>query len=133
MTEVDIRYEAQQHANIGRNAAIAEWTEGNKVTVYTGSQTVSELADGIAAACDIPVSQVRVVGLPSGSSMGLFWSNNFMILAALASRKVGGRPVKIELTQEECYAAVKRRHDEHTKAKMGVDKAGNVVFIEGRP
>ncbi len=128
ITEIDIKYASQHYASIGRNAAIAEW-EGDKVTVYTATQTPSELSDGLAEALDIPSSKVRVVGVPGGSSMGFFWSNNFMMLAALAARKFNV-PVKIDLDNEECFTSIKRRHAEHTVGKMGCDKEGRIVFIE---
>jgi len=129
VAETDIHYASQQYASIGRNACIAEW-EGERVTVYTATQTPSELRDGLAEALDIPESQVRVVGLPGGSSLGLWWSNNFMMLTALAARKFG-RPVRIELNNEECFAAVKRRHLEHSTVEMGCDQNGRLVFLDG--
>ncbi len=128
VAEVDIPFQAQHFASIGRNACIAEWN-GDNVTVWTATQTPSELRDGLAEALDVPVSNVRVMGQPSGSSMGLWWSNNFMMLSALMARKIQ-RPVKIELDNEECFNAVKRRHVEHTWGRMGCDADGKITLFE---
>jgi CO/xanthine dehydrogenase Mo-binding subunit len=124
----DVKFGSQQYAPMGRNAALAEWN-GDKVTLYTGSQSPSELRDGLAQAFGIPQSKTRVVSLPLGCSFGSWWSNNFMMVAPLLAKKVR-RPVKIELTNEECMAHVKRRHKEHSQVSMGCSKDGKVTFID---
>jgi xanthine dehydrogenase molybdenum-binding subunit len=126
--ETEIDYGSQQMASIGRNACIAEW-HGDRVTVWTGSQTPSELRTGLAMALDIPQSKVRVQAFPTGSSFGLWWSNNFMMVTALLARKVR-RPVKIELDNAECFATVKRRHKEQTRGRIGVAADGRITLIE---
>ncbi len=128
IAECDITYDSQQYASIGRNACIAEWL-GDKVTVWTSSQTPSELRDGIHEALGIPLSKVRVMALPSGSSFGLWWSVNFMLVTVVLARKAG-RPVKIELDNEECIATVKRRHIERTRGRMGCTKDGTITLAE---
>ena len=125
--DCDIRYESQQYAPLGRNACIAEWT-GDRVNVVTSSQTPSELRDGIHEGLGIPLSKIRVQALPSGSSFGQWWSNNFMMITVLLARKIG-QAVKIELDNDECMATVKRRHQERTRGSMGCDKDGNLTFF----
>lgn len=124
----NVKFKSQSYAPMGRNAALAEWS-GDKVTLWTGSQSPSELRDGLAQAFGLPVSKTRVISLPLGCSFGEFWSNNFMMVAPLLAKKVR-RPVKIELTAEECIAHVKRRHNEHSKVSMGCTKDGEITFID---
>lgn len=126
--EVDIKFGSQQHCPLGRNAAIAEW-EGDRVTLWTSTQTPSELKDGVVDAFGIPNSKARIIGLPSGCSFGLWWSNNFMMIAALLAKHVR-KPVKIELTNEESISMVQRRHKEHTRGRMGCKKDGSITFID---
>ena len=126
VVECEIRFESQQAAPMGRNACIAEWS-GDRVTVWTSSQTPSELRDGIHEAFGIPLSKVRVVALPSGCSFGAWWSSNFMLVTVLLARKVR-RPVKIELTNAECIATVKRRHLEVSRGRMGCAADGSLTF-----
>ncbi len=128
IVECDVLFSSQQYAPLGRNAAIAEWT-GDKVTLWTSSQTPSELKDGIHEALGIPQSKIKVVALPSGSSFGQWWSNNFMMVAVLLAKKAN-RPVKIELDNEECMATVKRRHDEHSIGRMGCTAEGDLTFLD---
>jgi len=126
--ECDVHFGTQQYAPLGRNAAIAEW-DGEKVTLWTSSQTPSELKDGIHEAFDVPQNKIKVVALPSGSSFGQWWSNNFMMVTVALARKAG-RPVKIDLDNEECMATVKRRHEEHAIGRMGCTKDGDLTFLE---
>ncbi len=126
--ECDIFYHSQQYASIGRNAAIAEWM-GDKVTLWTSSQTPTETRDGIHEALGIPLSKIRVMALPAGSSFGQWWTNNFMMITVLLARKVR-RPVKIELDNEECMSAVKRRHLERTRGLMGCTADGQLTVAK---
>lgn len=128
MVDCDIFYESQQYAPLGRNACIAEWM-GDRVTLWTSSQTPTELRDGVHEALGIPLSKIRVMAVPCGSSFGQWWSNNFMLITVLLARKVG-RPVKIELTNEECMSTVKRRHQERTRGRMGCTKDGAITVAE---
>ena len=128
IVEIEMRYKSQNYAGIGRNACVCDW-DGNRVTMWTSSQTPSELQSGIHEAFGIPMSNVRVVALPSGCSFGLWWSNNFMMVTALLAKKIR-KPVKIELTSQECMAAVKRRHMEITRGRMGVRKDGTLTLAD---
>jgi CO/xanthine dehydrogenase Mo-binding subunit len=124
----DITFPSQQFAPLGRNACIAEWSN-DKVTVWTSSQTPSELKDGIHEALGIPQNKIRVQAMPSGSSFGQWWSNNFMLVTVLLAKKAG-RAVKIELDNEECMATVKRRHEERSRGRMGCSRDGQITFLE---
>ncbi len=128
VVECDVTFESQQYAPLGRNACIAEWI-GDKVTLWTSSQTPSELRDGVHEALGIPLSKIRVMAMPAGSSFGQWWSSNFMLLTVLLARKAR-RPVKIELTNEECMATVKRRHSERTRGRMGCTKDGRLTLAQ---
>ncbi len=123
-----IKFGSQQYAPIGRNACVAEWT-GDRVTMWTSTQTPSECKTAIAEAFGIPMSKVRVIGLPSGCSFGLWWVNNFHMLTVLLAKKIR-RPVKIELSQEESFAAVKRRHLERSRGRIGCNRDGSIQALE---
>ncbi len=128
VAECEVRFASQQMAPIGRNACIAEWN-ADRVTLWTSSQTPSELRDGVHEAFGIPLSKIRVISLPTGSSFGQWWSNNFMLVTVLLARKVR-RPVKIELSNDECMYAVKRRHLEISRGRMGCREDGSLSFVD---
>ncbi|MGI9489722.1 MAG: hypothetical protein ACR2RF_28310 [Geminicoccaceae bacterium] len=68
-------------------------------------QTPSEPRDGVHEALTIPLSKVCVMTLPCGSSLGQWWSNNFMIITVLLAKKIR-QAVKIKLSNEECMSTV---------------------------
>ena len=128
VVESSMTFGSQSHAPLGRNACIARWIS-DKVTLWTSTQTPAECQTAVAQAFGIPVSSVRAIALPSGCSFGLWWINNFHMITVLLARKIR-RPVKIELTQEECFLGVKRRHLERSKGRIGCSKDGRIIAIE---
>lgn len=117
----------QSHAPLGRNGCVATW-EGNKMTLWTGSQTPFQIRDELARILKVPQNRVRLVGMPTGASNGLWWACNFHFIAAFLSRKAR-RPVKIELTQEEAMATVKRRETPISWGRLGVKRDGTFTAI----
>ena len=128
VVECDIQFSSQQAAPMGRNACIAEWS-GDRVTLWTSSQTPTEVRDSVHEALGIPLSKIRVQSLPSGCSFGNWWVANFMLITVLLSKKCG-RAVKIELDNYESMATVKRRHIEHTIGRMGCTSEGDLTFAQ---
>jgi len=122
--------DAQQHAPVGLNACIASWEDG-KLTIWTSTQTPFEVRDVMAGYLKMPISKVRVIGLPTGGSFGLFWLNNFHFLAVFLAKKAG-KPVKLELTREETFSTVKRRDIPVTYVRLGVKKDGSFAAIHMR-
>jgi xanthine dehydrogenase molybdenum-binding subunit len=128
IVECDIRFESQQAASMGRNACVAEWT-GDRLCVWTSTQTPSEVRDSIHEAFGIPLSKIRVQALPVGCSFGNWWVANFMLITVMLAKKCR-RPVKIELTNSESMATVKRRHNEHTRGRMGCTADGRLTLAQ---
>ncbi|OGW13942.1 MAG: hypothetical protein A3G93_00145 [Nitrospinae bacterium RIFCSPLOWO2_12_FULL_45_22] len=127
IVEHKTRAGSQQHAPVGLNACIATW-EGDKLTIWTSAQSVFEIRDVMARYLKMPMSKVRVIGLPTGGSFGLFWLNNFHFIPVFLARKAG-KPVKLELTREEIFSTVKRREICMTSVKLGVKRDGTFTAI----
>jgi xanthine dehydrogenase molybdenum-binding subunit len=128
VVEGAMTFDSQAYAPIGRNACVAEW-QGESVTVWTSTQTPTEMRDAIAKGIGVPISNVRVISQPSGSSFGLWWIGSLQLITVLLARKIG-KPLRIELDQEECFSAVKRRHQERSSGRMGVTRDGTITFID---
>ncbi len=127
VVEGETRNFIQDQATMARNAPTALWEE-NKVTLWTGTTCPSELRDALANLLDMPKSKVRVVALPTGPSLGKWWFNNLDMVTVLLARKAR-QPVKVILTLEEVFSAVKRRHAEVSHGKLGVKKDGTIVSV----
>jgi isoquinoline 1-oxidoreductase len=87
------------HVPLEPRAAVAEW-EGEKVTVWTGTQRPFGVRGELAQAFRIPEAQVRVIVPDTGSGYGGKHSGEVAIEAARLA-KAAGRPVKLVWTREE--------------------------------
>jgi isoquinoline 1-oxidoreductase len=87
------------HAPLETRAAVAEW-EGERLTVWTGTQRPFGVRTELATAFDMPEELVRVIVPDTGSGYGGKHKGDAAIEAARLARAVGG-PVKVVWTREE--------------------------------
>ncbi len=87
------------HAPLEPRAAVAEW-EGEKITVWTGTQRPFGVRGELAAAFRIPEDRVRVVVPDTGSGYGGKHTGEAAVEAARLAQAVG-HPVKLIWTREE--------------------------------
>jgi len=87
------------HVPLEPRAAVAEWN-GDKLTVWTGTQRPFGVRGELAAALGIPEDRVRVIVPDTGSGYGGKHSGEPAIEAARLS-KAAGKPVKLVWTREE--------------------------------
>jgi isoquinoline 1-oxidoreductase len=88
-----------QHAPMEPRAAVAEW-EGDKLTVWTGSQMPSRVRDDLAKAFSIPAERVRVIVPDPGGGFGGKHTGECAVEAARLA-KAAGKPVHLRWTREE--------------------------------
>ena len=88
-----------QHAPLEPRAALAEW-QGDKLTVWTGTQRPFAVRDELAAAFRISPQNVRVLVPDTGSAYGGKHTGDAAVEAARLA-KATGKPVKVEWTREE--------------------------------
>jgi CO/xanthine dehydrogenase Mo-binding subunit len=88
-----------QHAPLEPRAALAEW-QGNKLTVWTGTQRPFAVRDELAAAFRLPSQNVRVLVPDTGSAYGGKHTGEAAVEAARLAR-AAGKPVKVIWTREE--------------------------------
>jgi isoquinoline 1-oxidoreductase len=101
----DVRLEATYtlayiaHAPLEPRAAVAHW-EGDKLTVWTGTQRPFGVRSELAGAFRIPEANVRVITPDTGSGYGGKHSGEAAVEAARLARGAG-KPVKLVWTREE--------------------------------
>ena len=96
------------------------------VTVWSPIQHPFILQRVVAAALQWPLSRVRIVSPdPGGGFGGKGWPKFEPLLAFLALQT--GRPVRLVLTLEETFQAV-RRTSARVHARTGFDGSGHIVF-----
>jgi isoquinoline 1-oxidoreductase len=91
------------HVPLEPRAAVAQWTrdaEGEKLTVWTGTQRPFAVRDELAEALRMPTARVRVIVPDTGSGYGGKHTGEVAVEAARLA-KGAGRPVKLVWSREE--------------------------------
>lgn len=87
------------HAPLEPRAAVAEW-EGDKLTVWVGTQRPFGVRSELAGVFNLPEERVRVITPDTGSGYGGKHTGETAIEAARLAKSVG-KPVKLVWTREE--------------------------------
>ncbi|MHB8352747.1 MAG: xanthine dehydrogenase family protein molybdopterin-binding subunit, partial [Thermoplasmata archaeon] len=116
------------HVPLETHAALAEW-EGDRLTVYLGSQTPFRARDDVARALGLPTTKVRIIVPPTGGGFG---GKHASRLAAAAARlaRATHRPVRIVLTREEEFTQAYLRPMAVVEIRSGVGSDGRIVAWE---
>lgn len=119
----------QSHAMMEPHATIAAW-DGDKLTVWTSHQMVSPGKGSVATTLKMPPENVRMISRYIGGGFGGkldVWPD--CILAALASRKLGGRPVKVVLARPQMFDMTGHRPQTRQRLRLGATPDGRLTAI----
>jgi isoquinoline 1-oxidoreductase len=116
------------HAPLEPRAAVADWN-GNKLTVWTGTQRPFGVQGELAQAFHIPESDVRVIMPDTGSGYGGKHTGEAAIEAARLA-KAAGKPVKLAWTREEEFTWAYFRPAGVIEIRSGIDKDGHLAAWE---
>ncbi|QNI33866.1 xanthine dehydrogenase family protein molybdopterin-binding subunit [Alloacidobacterium dinghuense] len=116
------------HAPLEPRAAVAEWN-GDKLTVWTGTQRPFGVRDELAEAFRIPSTKVRVIMPDMGSGYGGKHTGECAIEAARLA-KAAGKPVKVVWTREEEFTWAYFRPAGWIEIRSGVRHDGTLVAWE---
>ena len=123
--ENDYSFPMVTHFAIEPHAFLAA-PDPNGVTIWSPIQHPFILQRVVASALRWPVSRVRIIAPDSGGGFGgKGWPKFEPLLAFLALQT--GRPVRLVLTLEETFQAV-RRTSANVHARTGFDEKGTIVF-----
>jgi xanthine dehydrogenase YagR molybdenum-binding subunit len=119
---------AQTHAMMEPHATLAIW-EGDKLTLHTANQLLSQGQIAVARTLKMPVENVRLVSpFIGGGFGGKLWVNADAILAAIAARQLK-RPVKTVLTRPQMFHVTTHRSDTIQRVRLGADRDGRIQAI----
>jgi nicotinate dehydrogenase subunit B len=116
------------HAPLEPRAAVAEWN-GNKLTVWTGTQRPFGVRAELAEAFRLPEASVRVIVPDTGSGYGGKHTGECAIEAARLAR-ASGKPVKLVWTREEEFIWAYFRPAGLIEVTSGVKNDGTVTAWE---
>lgn len=118
----------EHHHPLEPHSTIALW-EGDKLTLYNGSQIVNGAQTSAAATLGIKPGNVRVVTPYIGGgfgSKGGQWAN--IVLAAVAAKAVN-RPVKLALTRQQMFNSVGLRQKNKQALKLSATRDGKLTSL----
>ncbi len=116
------------HVPLEPRAALARWN-GDKLTVWTGTQRPFGVRSELAQAFRIPESQVRVLMPDTGSGYGGKHTGEAAVEAARLA-KASGQPVKLVWTREEEFMWAYVRPAGVMEVRSGVRADGAVTAWE---
>jgi isoquinoline 1-oxidoreductase len=114
-----------QHAPLEPRAAVAEW-QGDKLTVWTGTQRPFAVRDELAAAFRISPQNVHVLMPDTGSAYGGKHTGDAAVEAARLA-KAAGKPVKVVWTREEEFTWAYFRPAGVIEIKSGTRRDGVIT------
>ena len=121
----------QSNAQMEPRTAVAQW-EGDKLTVWTGTQGISNCQRDLCRDLDLPREKVRVVCQYMGGGFGNKNQCQDSDLMAAILAKQADRPVKLEFTRKGDFLGVHGRWPTNQYYKIGVDKDGLLQAIQVR-
>lgn len=113
-----------QHFSMEPHATVAHF-EGDRLTLWAGTQEPFTLREHLADIFHLPLSKVRVIVPYVGGGYGGKLAVKTEPLAAMLSWKAK-RPVRLAHTIEESFKTV-TRHPARVRIKTGVNKDGKLV------
>ncbi|MFD0749158.1 xanthine dehydrogenase family protein molybdopterin-binding subunit [Mucilaginibacter calamicampi] len=118
----------EHHHPMEPHSTVAVW-EGEKLTLYNGSQIINGAQTSAAATLNLKPEQVHIVSPFIGGgfgSKGGQWAN--LVLAAVAA-KAAGRPVKLALTRQQMFNSVGLRQQNYQKISIGATRDGKMTSL----
>ncbi|MGO9761558.1 MAG: molybdopterin cofactor-binding domain-containing protein [Solirubrobacteraceae bacterium] len=136
LAAADVRLEATYttayvaHATLETRVALAEW-EGERLTVWTGTQQPFFVRYELAAALGVAEEQVRVIVPDFGGGFGSKHTEAEAVAAARLARAAGA-PVRVALTREEEFRHTFVRPAAVVDVRSGARRDGTICAWEFR-
>ena len=115
-----------QHCHMETVISYAYMEKDDHIIIVSSTQIPHIVRRVVGISLGIPWSHVRVIKPYLGGGFGCKQDVLEEPMCAFLTMKLGGIPVKIELTREECFIASRTRHSFDIKAKIGVNRDGTI-------
>ncbi len=121
-------------APLENNACLAQWEPEGNLEIVTNNTFPAIALQQVTAALDVPMSRVECKTKDVGGSFGIKINNYpYMTLAAYASKKLGGHPVKwVESRSENLQAAGQSNERTFRDIRVALDENGVITGIEAK-
>lgn len=114
------------HASHIENNSCFAYMEGRKMVIVSCNQVPFTLRRNVAQAIGMPIGDVKVIKPYLGGGFGNKQDTYYEPLAALLSKKLGGRCVAVLLSREETFVNTRTRHSMDMYTLLEVDDNGKI-------
>ncbi|MBV8094985.1 MAG: xanthine dehydrogenase family protein molybdopterin-binding subunit [Acetobacteraceae bacterium] len=114
------------HGSIGPSCAIVAIAD-NKLTCWTASQSTHKLREQLATMLSMPRENVRCIYVEGSGCYGRNGHEDAAADAAVLSRAVGGRPVRVQWSRADEHGWDPKGPPTMLDLQAGLDDQGNVV------
>ncbi|MDJ0923183.1 MAG: xanthine dehydrogenase family protein molybdopterin-binding subunit [Acidimicrobiia bacterium] len=126
--EAEYSAHALSHVTLEVHVAVAQYdTYSGDYTLWVTTDRPYFLRDDLAGGLGVDGSKIRLKVAQVGGSFGAKGVPIAEAIAVMLARKTSGRPVKVELTREECLIASQLRVPAIMKLKTGVTNEGFMI------
>jgi len=126
------RYRTQmcQHCHIENHIAYAYMDDLEHIVVVSSTQIPHIARRIVGEVLGVPWGRIRVVKPYIGGGFGAKQDVVLEPMVAFLTLKLGGQPIKIDLSREECMIGTRTRHPFDVKMRAGVNKDGTLVALD---
>ena len=126
------RYRTQmcQHCHIENHIAYAFMDDLEHIVVVSSTQIPHIARRIVGEALGLPWGRIRVIKPYIGGGFGAKQDVILEPMVAFLTLQLGGRPVKIDLSREECMIGTRTRHPFDVKMQIGVMSDGTLKAVD---
>lgn len=116
-----------QHCHMESVTSFAWMEDSSRISIVSSTQIPHIVRRVVGQALGIPWSCVRVIKPYVGGGFGNKQDVLEEPMAAFLTSKLGGIPVKVALSREECFLASRTRHAFSLDGKLGINRDGTLT------
>jgi xanthine dehydrogenase molybdenum-binding subunit len=128
--ESEYRTQMCQHCHIENHIAYAYMDDLEHIVVVSSTQIPHIARRIVGEALGLPWGRIRIVKPYIGGGFGAKQDVILEPMVAFLTLKLGGRPIKIDLSREECMIGTRTRHPFEVKMRAGANKDGTLVALD---
>jgi xanthine dehydrogenase YagR molybdenum-binding subunit len=119
----------QSHTMMEPHSTTAAW-QGDKLTLWTSNQMINWAVRDMSETLGMPKENIHVMSPYVGGGFGSkLWIRSDAVMAALGSRAIGGRPVKLALARPQVMNNTTHRPATIQRLRIGAQKDGKITAI----
>jgi len=118
------------HCHLENHTAYAYMDDNDHLVIVSSTQIPHICRRIVGQALDMPWPKIRVIKPYIGGGFGNKQDVVLEPMVAFLTRKLGGIPVKIEMSREECLVAPRTRHSQTVTVRAGVTITGTIKFLD---